>query len=116
MTETETETREGWAWGVPQRTSHGLTLALVSELLPTRADVPRRGYGGTVAYVREVADPFVGGSYWLVVKPEFGTEDVARMIATTVSEDVVDVGKTGTSSLTLTMRNGQRFDVTVKRH
>jgi hypothetical protein len=60
--------REGWAWGLQQRTTnYGMTLAMVTELCASRDEVAARSYG-TVAYVRAITDDsFIGGRVFKVV-------------------------------------------------
>jgi hypothetical protein len=69
MTTTESQTviREGWAWGIPQRTSYGPPLNMVTELQASYAEVAAPDCG-TVAYVRVVAEEaFVGDSDYLIL-------------------------------------------------
>jgi hypothetical protein len=66
-TESQTVIREGCAWGIPQSTSYGPSLNMVTERLASYADVAAGDYG-TVAYVREVAEEdFVGDSDYFVL-------------------------------------------------
>jgi len=66
-TEPQTVACEGWAWGIPQRTSYGPPLNMVTELLASYAVVAAGDYG-TAAHMREVADEdFFGDSDHLIL-------------------------------------------------